>query len=381
MTVWTADSVTEARRLGWDTVLPPDDLFRSPGWLSLEGEQTNIEPRYYLAGDETGGAEAAMSCYPLDATSEPWPFMRVDRTIRMLADRYGLDVGRQADAALDALLPTYLCGGRRVPNTAVLTAPELGQEQRRRRLDELVGAAEDDALAHGVASVSFLFVRESDHDLRDVLKQGGYVEFPTARYSTLHLDGTDFKTYLESLPSDRRRKVRYERRQLEAAEVRFADEPLSPGITKELVPLLLQHGHKYGHTYTPEAMARNLALHAKHCGPDARVITARSADGVVRGFSLVVRRGSRLYIRQTGYDYEWQGKLPVYFALCFYEPIEYANRIGATVLDYAVESEKTKRSRGCVLEQRFGYLKAFDESTHAAAGRLVELIRQAQQSQ
>lgn len=377
MTLWTADSVAEALRRGWDTLLDPDDLFRSPGWLSLESEQTNIAPRYYLTGDEATGAEAAMSCYPLDATSEPWPFMRVDRTVGMLAEQCGLEVDQETATALDALLPTYLCGGRRVPNTAVLAGAGLDRERRRRRLDELVGGAEHDARGHGVASVAFLFVSESDHDLRDVLEQRGYIAFPTARYSTLRLDGSSFESYLESLPSVRRRKVRYERRQLDAAEVRFSVEPLCDGLMKELVPLLIQHGHKYGHAYTTEAMTRNLDLHARHCGSDAEVITARSADGVVRGFTLVVRRGSRLYVRQTGYDYEWQGKLPLYFGLCFYEPIEYAGRVGATVLDYAVASEQTKRSRGCVQEQRFGYLKAFDERTRADADRLLERVRQA----
>lgn len=60
----------------------------------------------------------------------------------------------------------------------------------------------------------------------------------------------------------------------------------------------------------------------------------------------------------------------------FYEPIEYASRTGATVLDYAVASERTKQSRGCVQERRFGYLKALDERTHADTDRFLELVRQ-----
>jgi hypothetical protein len=373
MTVWTTDSMAQARETGWDAVVPPDDLFRSPGWLALESEQTNIPPRYYLAG-EPGRAEAGLSCYPLDASSEPWPFMRVDRTVRMLADAHGAEPDEATARAVDALLPTRLFGGRRVPNTALVTAPGLPEDRRRHRIAELVATAEDDARAAGAASSAYLFVAASDTGLRDTLRERGYAEFPTARYSTLRLPEPGFEGYLSLLPNDRRRKVRYERRRLEAAGVGFRVEPLTPDLTGELVPLLLKHGSKYGHAYAPEAMTRTLELHAAHCGADAEVITARSADGAVRGFSLVVRRGTRLYIRLTGYDYDWQGKLPLYFALCFYEPVEHASRIGATTLDYAVASEATKRSRGCTQERRFGYVKAFDPATHTSVARLLARI-------
>ncbi|MGW1074008.1 GNAT family N-acetyltransferase [Streptomyces sp. NPDC002537] len=377
MAVWRTDTVADAVRQGWDALVDPDDLFRTPGWLSLESEQTNIPPVFYLAGDEPGTPEAALPCFPLDATSEAWPFMRADLFLRQLAEQYALETDGTTEAALDGLLPTRLCGGRRVPNTRVLTAPDLPEERRPRLIDELVAAAEDDARENAAASVSFLFVAESDRDLRQTLAGRGYAEFPTARYSTLHLPAPGFDAYLGLIAANRRRKLRYERRQLADAQVTFEVEPLTPELTRQLVPLLRQHGGKYGHDYAEESLTRNLELHDRHCGDDLRVITGRSADGVVRGFSLVVRRGSRLYVRQTGYDYEWQGKLPLYFALCYYEPVEYASRIGATALDYAVASEATKLSRGCTLEQRYGYLKVFDDKARSETERLLDRIRQA----
>ncbi|GAA1429167.1 hypothetical protein GCM10009601_43840 [Streptomyces thermospinosisporus] len=370
MTVRVTESLAEARAKGWDAVVPPDDLFRSPGWLALESEQTNLPPRYYLAGGH-GGAEAGLTCYPLDASSEPWPFMRVDRTVRMLAAAGGVEPDEHTARAVDTLLPTRLFGGRRVPDTALVTAAGVPEHRRRQLITELVAAGEDDARAAGAASSAFLFVAAADTALREVLRERGYAEVPTAHYSTLRLPGPGFENYLRLLPSDRRRKVRYERRRLEVAGVGFEVEPLTPALTGELVPLLLKHGEKYGHAYTPEAMSRTLHLHATHCGDAAEVITARSPDGAVRGFSLVVRRGTRLYIRLTGYDYDWQGKLPLYFALCFYEPVEHAGRIGATTLDYAVASESTKLSRGCTQERRFGYVKAFHSPTHTAVARLL----------
>ncbi|MGW1642331.1 peptidogalycan biosysnthesis protein [Streptomyces lavendulae] len=373
MAVRTFETIEEARAGGWEDLAPSWDLFHSVDWLSLESEQTNIAPRFHLAGEEGGRPEAALAGFPLDETSEPWPFMRVDRTLGLLADRWGASV---PDGALDPdlLLPTYLGGSRRVPDTLLLTDPGSGTARRRALTRELVAAAEQEARARGSRSVSYLYVGEAD-PLREVLRGCGYAEFPTARYATLHLPEPGFDAYLDGLPGVRRRKVVKERRVLEAAGLDIDVRPLTGELIPELAPLMVKHGSKYGHSYAEETVTRSLELHVRHCGDTLHAITARSADGVLRGFSAFVHRGTRLYLRQTGYDYDWLGKLPLYFALAFYAPIEYAGRVGATAVDYAVESERTKVSRGCTLEQRYGYLKLFDPRRQAALEPLLEGIR------
>ncbi|MFJ6796908.1 peptidogalycan biosysnthesis protein [Streptomyces sp. NPDC091268] len=373
MAVRTYPTIEEARANGWEELSPSWDLFHSADWLSLESEQTNIAPRFHLAREEGGRPAAALAGFPLDETSEAWPFMRVDCTLRLLADRWGAPVPA---GALDpgVLLPTYLGGSRRVPDTLLLTDPHSSPAQRRALTEELVAAAEEEARGRGSRSVAYLYVGEAD-PLREVLRDSGYAEFPTARYATLHLPKPGFDAYLDSLPGVRRRKVVKERRVLEGAGLDIDVRPLTRELIPELVPLMVEHGGKYGHSYAEEAVARSLELHVRHCGDTLRAITARSADGVLRGFSAFVHRGSRLYLRQTGYDYDWLGKLPLYFALVFYAPIEYAGRVGATALDYAVESERTKASRGCTLEQRYGYLKLFDVRQQAALEPLLEGIR------
>ncbi|GGW37574.1 peptidogalycan biosysnthesis protein [Streptomyces xantholiticus] len=374
MAVRTFATMAEARDNGWEDLSPTWELFHSADWLSLESEQTNIAPRFHLAGEEGGRPAAALVGFPLDETSEPWPFMRVDRTLRLLADRYAAPV---PDGALEPgrLLPTYLGGSRRVPDTLLLTDPYSSTQQRRALTQELVAAAEQEARALGSRSVAYLYVGEAD-PLRDVLRSRGYAEFPTARYATLYLPKPGFDAYLDSLPGGRRRKVMKERRVLDGAGLDIAVRPLTGELIPELVPLMLNHGGKYGHAYTEETLTRSLELHVRHCGDALHAITARSADGVLRGFSALVHRGSRLYMRQTGYDYDWLGKIPLYFALVFYAPIEYASRVGATTVDYAVESEQTKLSRGCTLEQRHGYLKLFDVRRQAELEPLLEGIRQ-----
>jgi uncharacterized protein len=371
MAVRRVDAVEEACRLGWDALVHPDDLFHWSGWLCLERDQTNLPPFYLLSGGDEGPAEAGLSCYPLDATSEPWPFMRVDCTLGHLARRHALDLDEETEAAIGALLPTCVCGGRRAPDTRVLTVAGRSEE-RRRLVDELVEAAEGEARRGGAVSVSFLFVSEADEEVRCVLGRRGYGEFPTANYATLRLRGPSFQSYLAGLSQVRRRQVRRERRRLHQAGVRFAVEPLSEGLIEQIVPLQLEAGRRYGHAYRAEELSHVLMLHHRHCG--ARAITARSSDGDLRGFATVVERGRRLFALQAGFDYNWQGRLPLYFGVCFYEPIEHAVAIGASGLEYAIESEATKVSRGCDLDRRLGYLKVFDGDVHHVLEPLLRRI-------
>jgi hypothetical protein len=369
------DSVERACGMGWDTLVHPDDLFHWSGWLSMEHERSNLPPFYLLTGEGDEPAPAALSCYPLDASSEPWPFMRVDRTLRHLVVRHSLAIDERTAAAIDSLLPTLACGGRRAPDTRVLTA---GLPERRPGLvEELVAAAEREAAGRRVTSVSFLFVGEADHAVRCALTERGYLEFPSANYATLRLPGSSFQDYADTLSRVRRRQVLRERRRLRDAGLRFVVEPLTHDLIDQLVPLMLEHGRKYGHAVSPGAQAHGLGLFLRHCGPAARVISARSPDGAVRGFVLVVERGRRLFALLTAFDYGWQGRLPLYFGVCFYEPIEYACRIGASGLEYAIESDEAKRSRGCELEQRYGYLKVLDADTHRALQPLLGRIRTA----
>lgn len=377
MVAWTVDTVERACRDGWDLLVPPDALYYSAAWLRLENDRAELPPRYFLAGGPNGPAEAGLSCYPLSASTDPWPFMRVDRLLSHLAKKYSVTVAGRTAAAIAAILPTSLCGGRRQQDTRVLTRRGCAEARRGELVDELVAAAESDAAERDMASVSFLYVGETDRALRDTLTRRGYLEFPSARHATMHLAKPGFEAYLDTLSSSRRNSVRRERRKLADGGVRFAVEPFSPDMMAEFAPLQQQLGRKYGHSFTIDGIIGNGALLARHCGSAVRAVTARSADGVVRGFSLFVVWGGRLHVLQTGYDYSWQGKLPVYFAAVYYEPIEYAGRIGAATLDYAIESEETKLSRGCVLEQRYGYLKVFDDGLHGEVDGFLEQIRQA----
>jgi hypothetical protein len=374
-------TIADASRLGWDALVSPDDPYHTSSWLGIESAQTNVPPRYFLgwaAEKPAGPADAALSCYPLDASSEPWPFMRIDRVLLHRLQQASPPAGAGTETALAQLLPTYLCGGRRVADTRVLVDVRRPVGERRELIGDLLDHLERDARAQGVRSLSFLFVHEGDTVLREALAARGYLEFRSARYGMLPLCPPTFDAYLGRLTGHRRREVNRERRLLAAAGVRFAVEPMSAEVIGEMVPLQLQHDRRYGHAVTAEALEQNLRLHVDHCGDAVGALTARSPDGVLRGCAVLIRWGPRLVVRQAGFDYAWQGKLPLYFGVCYYAAIEHACRTGAALMDYSIEAEATKRTRGCELEARYCNLKLLEASGHSQIELAIEQIRQAQ---
>lgn len=377
-TIRNTDSLTEASRSGWDALAGPDDLIHSSNWLRFEAAQSNLPPRYHLAwvgGSDDRRADAALSCYPLDVESEPWPFTRIDSALRHVAERSQIDLDERAEGALAGLLPAYVCGARRAPDTRLLIGERRHPGEGEQLAHCLLDHVERDACANGIQSVTFLFVRESDDVLCHALEARGYLRYPSARSASLAITRPGFDGYLAGLDHKRRNQVKREQRRLREAGVRFDIESLEGELIAELVPLQMQQFRKYGHDPSAKALAASLALQAEHCGPAMRAATARSPDGVLRGFATMVHWGSHLYMRQVGFDYEWQGSLPLYFGATYYTPIEYAVGAGVRLLHYSIESEAAKVLRGCALEQRYGYVKVLAPGLRDRIEPLVRAIR------
>jgi predicted N-acyltransferase len=372
------DSLTEASQWGWDALAGLDDLIHSSNWLRFEAAQSNLPPRYHLAwvgGSDDPRSDAALSCYPLNAESEAWPFTRIDCALRHVAERSQIDLDVGVAGALAGLLPAYVCGARRAPDTRLLIAEQRRPGEGEQLAHCLLDHVERDACASGIQSVTLLFVRESDNTLCHALEARGYLRFPSARSATLALNRPGFDGYLAGLDHKRRNQVKREQRRLREAGVRFGIEALEAELIAELVPLQMQQFRKYGHDPSAQALAASLALQAEHCGHAMRVVTARSPDGTLRGFATMVHWGRHLYLRQVGFDYEWQGPLPLYFGVAYYTPIEYAVRAGVRLLNYSIESEAAKVARGCALEQRYGYLKVLVPGLRDRIEPLVRAIR------
>lgn len=65
-----------------------------------------------------------------------------------------------------------------------------------------------------------------------------------------------------------------------------------------------------------------------------------------------------MYARQAGFDYEAQGRLPLYFGLVYYELLRTAMAEGLTHIHYSTGSDRAKLLRGCVPRRQIAYVKA-----------------------
>jgi len=331
----------------------------------------------HLVGqDQNGTIRAGLSTYLLDDTFTPSPFVRVDRVLlRLLSYAPDGDAGPHGHD-LAQLLPTLCCGTRQSADSRMLLRRTLGDRERAETVTEVLRAAEDTAHQLGARSISFLYVDERDAALREGLRDRGFSEFFSAWQCVLDVRWSSFSGYADSFDSHRRRAIRREREKLAAAGIVFTTGRLTPDMVAALAPLELNVTRRYGSPRTRAHIERSLRTIAERLERRALLVTA-AQDGQVIGFALFVRSRDHLFIRHVGFDYQRQGRLPVYFGLVFYEPVEYAVRDSVTRIQYGVESYDAKLSRGCMPLPQFGYLKRLDDDVGRHMERLIEHLQRA----
>lgn len=350
----------------WDAGLDVTDLFVSARWLAYIDEAMPGERRYLLAEDDHGNLVAGLPCYRFERGAAGSPFMRLDATVERLTERAVESGATVPPVDFADFHPALICGGRQ-PHSSIV---------RRRRddpsgLDGLLAAAEDSARSQGCTSVAFPYVSESDEVLAEALRRRGYVGLFHEHRWRLSVPGGGFDAYLAALDSRQRHQVRRDRRRLGASGVRFAVEPLSDDAVAEMVPLEVNLNRKYDF---PRAEADVRSILERFCarwGDAAVVSTARSA-GRLRGFALFVRFRGSLYSRDVGFDYDFQGKLPIYFGVLFYEPLAFAQREGVEIIDYGAGSDGAKRKRGCRALGQHAYARSFDPRLQRHLERLEQ---------
>jgi hypothetical protein len=364
----TSTSLRDVCEMGWDALVAGGDLYLASPWLRVEERIAPVQPTYLLSQVE-GRLAAGLTCYRLGPDTPPWPFARIDAFITRLLKEAGHDA-TAAEPLLKRTLPTLLCGGRRPGHTRLLLAPHLDDIARRERTTHVLEAVEESGQHRGAASLSFLYIDEDDRITRDVLRERGYIEFPSARASRLTVPAS-FDQYLEDLPVKRRSAVRTERQKLEAAGITYHTRPLTEDLIQEILPLELALYAKYETEFPPHEAAKLHRTVAEVLGDRVQVLTAEH-DGKIRGFVVLIRWQDTLYARQAGFDYEFQGNLPLYFGLIFYATLEYAIAHGARFIEYGIGSEQAKVYRGCHVRQQYGYVNVFNAADHAALRGILE---------
>ena len=372
MTAIVLPSIRDARQYGYDSLPDPDDLYHSPDWLAMDESIGIARPFSVISVPEAGASAARAAAWGLVVEDTAfWPFMRIDHVLATLLDERQIVRAPVTEQMLAALMPNAYLGALRGGTTRLPARADLAAPLAHRAIEEVLDGAEEMARAAGVRSVAFFYVPPEDLALRRALVQRGYTEFgPNHNVAVLRIRGQTFDEYLSGFGKRRRDSIRWERRKIAAAGVQIGCEELTSDLSREMLPLEAQLYAKYGHHVYPDEMARILHESViKKYGNSAPVITARAA-GVLRGYAAFIQVNKALYSRDTGYDYTWPERLPLYFEVLFYSAIELAMKSGVREIHYSYGSEDTKVSRGCDLRPRLGYLKALDTNAAAELARL-----------
>ncbi|MFF9818672.1 GNAT family N-acetyltransferase [Streptomyces sp. NPDC014006] len=362
--VLAVERAADLPRAGWDALAGPADIFLTCRWLDVV-EATVGVPMAYLWIERDGEPVACLAT-ALATSAVPWALGRPDVVLRNSAEA-GLPgaAGFLADLAGDPtteLMPTLLAGGRHVGHTRILQ----GHRTTRDDLVRLVGAAETLARRSGAATVCFLYLDaagEDDRRLADVLAERGYRSHTSGRHSRLRVPEDGYDGYLTALPRKRRVSVAAERRRIRQSGIDVSVESLDEVDLARCAELEAELLGKYGITWAPDQSLPQLRQVRDCFGDDAFAVVAR-AEGSLRAFGLILRRGDHWYARQTGYDYAYQRRtgLPLYFELLYYRLVEEAAAAGVSTIHYGLGSTETKRSRGCAATDQHCHLLRLDRT-------------------
>ena len=324
---------------GWDGLLGAEDFFQTSRWLAVEERNSGTTMDFLMRHRDGGTPEA-------------------EAVLREVAG---------GDPA--ALLPSLVCGGRHLGRTRALAGPHAVPGD----VEALVERAEQLARERGAASVCFPHVDVRDAALVDLLHARGYRSHLSAHYAWLPVPPGGWDEFLANMSKHRRRRVRLERRALAEAKVEVHLEPLTKALAPRLGELDCNLLRKYGNPASPEHSAGLLSWISEVMGDDAMVSVARQ-DGAIIGFGMVLRsraRGEEQWFgHRAGFDYEAQGKLPLYYDVLYYRVLEAAAREGVSVLHAGIGSIEAKLARGCLASEEHAFLLRLDRTESGGTARV-----------
>lgn len=358
------DSADQLRAIGWDDLTGAGDFYLSTAWLRTLSGPSVGQPRF-LVGRARGSDDlaATLACYRLDSNSTASAFIRLDQFLARQA-------ASTDTCATDwsSLLPTLVCGGRQLGMSRALTR-ELRSELRMEWIQALLAAVEHVAQACDAQSIAFLYVTSNDLALRECLRAAGYREFPSDQYHLLDILWSSFDGYLSRFDSHRRSAIRRELRKLSDAGVELVAGQLQLEDIPSLTTLEYNLVQRYRSARSRDLVQATLVKIATHLPTSTLLVTAKH-DGTVRGFALFISWRDELYARHVGFDYDFQAKLPLYFATLFYRAAELAPGEGIKRIHYGIASDDAKLSRGCRALAQFAYAKGLSADACAILDRL-----------
>ncbi|MCI0384111.1 GNAT family N-acetyltransferase [Streptomyces sp. CNQ085] len=343
----------EAREAGWDALVGAEDFFLRPDWMRVLQDSAGAWMGYLTARAD-GRVLAALPMVRATRDS-PWSLGRTDLLIRHCAEE-GMDGAAGILTGLgevERLMPSMMCGGRHLGRTRLMLHPDAGAETAHQVLEQ----AERLASRDGCRSICLPYVDASDRIQRDVLRERGYISHLSGQFASLALPGEGFMDYALALPARRSRRVRAERRRIEASDVGITLAPLDAADIPRLAALETRLFAKYGMTgWDPKRSEAVLRAAAERLG-DGALVSRAVLDGTVVGFALVLSHDRAWFAHRAGFDYEAVGKLPLYYELLYYTLADHAPRHGVRTVHHGIGSTDAKVSRGCSLSAQYLYVK------------------------
>ncbi|MEX0172094.1 GNAT family N-acetyltransferase [Streptomyces sp. LMG1-1-1.1] len=343
----------DARDAGWSALVGGEDFFLTPDWMRVLQDSAGAWMGYLTARAD----HRVLAALPMvRATREsPWALGRTDLLVRHCAEEH-MDGAAEVLAGLgdlDRLMPSMMCGGRHLGRTRLMLHPDAGADTAHRILEE----AERVASRDGCRSICLPYVDASDRVQRDVLHDRGYISHQSGQFASLTLPGEGFMDYALALPARRSRRVRSERRHIEASDLRITLAPLDPADVPRLALLETELFAKYGmSSWDPKRSEAVLTAAAERLG-DRALVSRAVLHGDVVGFALVLSHGDTWFAHRAGFDYGAVGKLPLYYELLYYTLADHAPRHGVRTVHYGIGSTDAKVSRGCSLSAQYLYVK------------------------
>ncbi|WP_176734501.1 GNAT family N-acetyltransferase [Streptomyces sp. EN23] len=254
-------------------------------------------------------------------------------------------------------------------------APDTDEAERERTARELVGGAQQAALAQGAGAVAFPFVPPGDHILTEALTAHGFRRGVVTGASSFVTDGCgSYEEYLGRLPSRRRRQYRSEEKRIEESGLLLREVNLIDQVDR-ISDLEAQTLAKHGGRPDPLTIARARTLLGSTM-PDEVRVPAVEDDGRIIACALHLMGPRSSMFMAYGCDYAVEDRSTAYPWACFYRPVRTAIENGIGAVRLGLEGFEAKARRGAVVEPRVMWFWTPDAEALDRIGRLLELLQE-----
>lgn len=281
LTAKTLQTIDDVNAAPWADIEGRDTIALSIGMLrtlAISRPKPAIYPTVWRGDQLVAGTVA----YFLSAATSPSRWMRLDMLMRDAME----GGGATPPAGLEGMImPTLSVGAHASVTERMLIRPELLGEGRRAAIATLLDSSIELARQEGCASVCLPYVDPADGDVVRELAARGFARFPSMWSCSIEVSWSSFDDYLQSVPSRRRVRIHRERRAVEESGLVIMEEPLTEELARESEVLKGNIDAKYHGEEARQPLTEisySLVL-ARECPDKTFAVTARDADGTLRG--------------------------------------------------------------------------------------------------